>query len=416
MILASAAGVGVAILLLLVGMITSDLTLVYVSIGVSSVAALLLAVGVFIRRELLIPRREPAGEAAAAVSPGTAVAGQLTARGAAAVAEPALVAGHSGAEHGEMAELGETAERVDEMGERGTAPAPAAVASYDAGVRPRHAAGTSREQAHRRPTAAFDFGTGAFETVAGSFEASLAPPVTDGWQASPIEAEPAGAEPAKAEAAETMPAEAIPAEAMPAKAESAERMPAEAMPIRAEPAEIMSAEAMPAKAEPAETMPAEAMPVRAEAAETMPPEAMAEAMPAEAEAAETMPAEAIPAEAMPVRAEPAETMSAEAMPAQAEPADAGRPAAAPAEVGPDATVGGSTDAAADVFPSAESRPRSRAAPANSSAAAVWVVRGVSRYHLKDCVLIQVVDDEDVDQTTLGQAEQIGCTACRACHF
>lgn len=47
---------------------------------------------------------------------------------------------------------------------------------------------------------------------------------------------------------------------------------------------------------------------------------------------------------------------------------------------------------------------------------VHVVRGVSRYHTEECVLIHVVDDEDVDTMMLAEAANMGCTPCRACHF
>jgi hypothetical protein len=43
------------------------------------------------------------------------------------------------------------------------------------------------------------------------------------------------------------------------------------------------------------------------------------------------------------------------------------------------------------------------------------VRGVSRYHRSDCVLIRSVDEEDVDTMTQADAEATGCTPCRACH-
>jgi len=49
------------------------------------------------------------------------------------------------------------------------------------------------------------------------------------------------------------------------------------------------------------------------------------------------------------------------------------------------------------------------------AAQVWIVRGVSRHHLRDCVFVQVVDDDDVDTMTLAESESIGCIPCRACH-
>jgi len=49
-------------------------------------------------------------------------------------------------------------------------------------------------------------------------------------------------------------------------------------------------------------------------------------------------------------------------------------------------------------------------------ATVWVVRGVSRHHLHDCVLIHVVGEEDVDTMTLAEAEAMDCTPCKACHI
>src|SRR6266516_5904984 len=49
-------------------------------------------------------------------------------------------------------------------------------------------------------------------------------------------------------------------------------------------------------------------------------------------------------------------------------------------------------------------------------ATVHVLRGVSRFHTADCVLIRVVDEEDVDTMTLAQAQAAGCTPCRACHL
>jgi hypothetical protein len=50
------------------------------------------------------------------------------------------------------------------------------------------------------------------------------------------------------------------------------------------------------------------------------------------------------------------------------------------------------------------------------AATVWIVRGVSRHHLHDCVLISVVGEEDVDTMTLAEAEAADCTPCKACHL
>ncbi len=75
MIVISAAGVAFAILLLLAAMITSNLLLVYISIGVSVAAALMLAAGVFMRRELFV-RGTLAGTGAASDGPAQREAAQ----------------------------------------------------------------------------------------------------------------------------------------------------------------------------------------------------------------------------------------------------------------------------------------------------------------------------------------------------
>jgi hypothetical protein len=45
---------------------------------------------------------------------------------------------------------------------------------------------------------------------------------------------------------------------------------------------------------------------------------------------------------------------------------------------------------------------------------VTVVPGVPRYHVSDCILIRIMDDEDVQRMTADEAEKAGCTPCRAC--
>ena len=83
MIVISAAAVAIAILLLVVGMITSNLVFVYVSIGVSVAAAILLAAGVFRRRELFVREARPQTGAAPDAAVG-ATAGATAATGGAA--------------------------------------------------------------------------------------------------------------------------------------------------------------------------------------------------------------------------------------------------------------------------------------------------------------------------------------------
>jgi len=45
---------------------------------------------------------------------------------------------------------------------------------------------------------------------------------------------------------------------------------------------------------------------------------------------------------------------------------------------------------------------------------VTVVPGVPRYHSTHCLLIRFMDEDDLEKTTLGAARQAGCTPCRAC--
>ena len=73
--------------------------------------------------------------------------------------------------------------------------------------------------------------------------------------------------------------------------------------------------------------------------------------------------------------------------------------------------GGADEASVDAD---DHSPEMGTASAGDPTETVWVLRGVSRYHLRDCVLI--VDDDDVDAMTLAEAESDGCTPCRACHI
>lgn len=46
---------------------------------------------------------------------------------------------------------------------------------------------------------------------------------------------------------------------------------------------------------------------------------------------------------------------------------------------------------------------------------VTVVRGVPRFHKRDCILIRFMPDEDTQQLPVAEAEEAGCTPCSACH-
>ena len=324
MFLVSAALVGVAIVLLVLGMITAKLALVYIAIGVSVVSMILLGVGIFLQRELLWgkdrgrgegeagePEREREPVAAGSASRTATGPGEAPATGSSVPDEPAST--------GEAATAGPAG--------TGRAVAPdAELVHVVPGRRRYHREGCAslagrsteeltideaREEGFTACTTCFPAGAAA-ETAESETAAATEPGagVTDGT------GEPAG-----------------PASAM-AGGYSAEPVtPVSGTPVQ-EPAEPASAD------------------------------------------------------------EPA--------PADEQAAGAGAPGG---NSGAAAATAGREDA-----PAGESRTE---APGSNET--VWVVRGVSRYHRSDCVLIRSVDEEDVDTMTQAAAEATGCTACRACH-
>ena len=74
------------------------------------------------------------------------------------------------------------------------------------------------------------------------------------------------------------------------------------------------------------------------------------------------------------------------------------PDAAAAADGADAGEAGATDAGSS----------------ESSTKQVTVVPGVPRYHLEECILIRFMADDDLQKMTVKQATEAGCTPCRAC--
>jgi hypothetical protein len=70
-------------------------------------------------------------------------------------------------------------------------------------------------------------------------------------------------------------------------------------------------------------------------------------------------------------------------------------------------------------PGAPAQPASpaRTAPAGKSASGdsqVAVIPGVPRYHAPNCILIRFMDDEDLEKMTMDQAKAAGFTPCTAC--
>jgi len=54
------------------------------------------------------------------------------------------------------------------------------------------------------------------------------------------------------------------------------------------------------------------------------------------------------------------------------------------------------------------------APQGSGARLVTVIPGVPRYHDPDCILIRFMDEEDIDRKSIPEAKAANCTPCAAC--
>jgi hypothetical protein len=78
----------------------------------------------------------------------------------------------------------------------------------------------------------------------------------------------------------------------------------------------------------------------------------------------------------------------------------------------EAAVAGDIDGAPDVD-DVEGADAATAPEADSRR--VTVVPGVPRYHDEDCILVRFLDDGDVEHMSAAAAEKAGCTPCRACH-
>jgi hypothetical protein len=425
-IVISAAGVGLAIVLLVAGVITSNLLFVYISIGVSVAAALLLAAGVFTRRELFIGGQDQGR----ALPQGTV--GEKDARAAPAAAAPAAPAANKAPASTMTSAPRQAPDTVH---------APSNASSTEPAAKNVMAGAGARPPGRPRPTAAFTppeseivfvtpgrrrFHASGCGLLVGRLteELTRGEALEEGFSACTT-CMPAGAQegprPAgpvrvgPAAPAPAAPARAVPAHPGPAGEETARQETARTEPAREETERAGRIETKRATPEPSPMgSAARPWPVpgddRGAAATGTPaagristfrpaePAEQAEAEGAEAEPAEAQPTAAGPAAAGPAPAKPAKAEAADVEPAEAESPEPAQEHAAPAGSGADSD--GDGELADDGDPDAT----------------VWVVRGVSRYHLSDCVLIQVVDEEDVDTMTLAEARVGGCTPCRACHI
>jgi hypothetical protein len=433
----SAAAVSVAILLLVAGMITSNLVFVYVSIGVSVVAAVLLAAGVFRRRELFVRKAQPqtgavVGKAAGAGAAVAAAPGRAAAGARAADARSADVGSGSQrmaieaerAERAHVAAAERTSGRVlAGAGQRasGTARPKAASASPDsdvvlvvAGRRRFHVPGCVRLTG--RPTEELTIN----EAVDEGFTACttcLHGSVPGAWTAgrdADGDATVTAAGPEPAAWAATV--------AMPSAPDSGE--PAAQSPGRAtmQPAASGAGDVVAEAVKPGPVTP-DAVTAKAVA-------------PGSVEHGAVEPVAVTGAAALAGPGEPAKPVGAVVHQSEAGDKDeAGNHDEDPSEL----STGTFWPGAGQVLPAAlpdagedfhahtvvpcfagEAAADADAdlaemgtANAGDPAETVWVLRGVSRYHLRDCVLIV---DDDVDAMTLAEAETDGCTPCRACHI
>ena len=401
MIRFSAFLVVVAVGLLLAGVVTSELVLVYVAIGVSGVALLALAVGALVKRKELfgpstsaepqLARPEPA---AVHVSPGQP-APQAVPWGAAvpaasawpaAAAQPAPSrAGYLPAEQ-PLPPQSRPQPQPQPQPMRAQPPAPQPVKAQPADVAAATAWGSGIPTQTERPA--------AFTPRPSAAPSSPAPggpePGLSAWEWHP-----------DAPATQEMPRIG----AAPAAASSAPAAPPAPPPPAAPPASA----APPAPAAPPE-WPAPAAAFVPKVAS--PPPETEDPPPAEGQhEAEDQLEESPPAEEtqqLPVAASTA---------TDAAPASEEREPAAEAGVTPDTPETPATPEtlATPETPDTPETPATPEAPETVDLQReVTVVPGVPRYHNPQCLLIRFMGEDDLEKTTLGAARQAGCTPCRAC--
>jgi hypothetical protein len=411
-IVISAAGVGLAIVLLVTGVITSNLLFVYISIGVSVAAALLLAVGVFMRRELFMGRQAPGK-------------GQPRETAKATVAQTAPAA-----EEAPAARTTPAARNVMAgAGVRPPGPRPRRTAAFTApeseivfvtpGRRRFHAPGcgllVGRFTEELTRGEALEEGFSACTTCLPGKGAAA----EEGRRAAgPVRTGPAV--PARTGQAHPGPVgeETVTARQERAREETVKKEQQDTKRAKPEPFPVgsagrprpdladdrgASATGTPTTAaKPSGSAPPDARPESAAGPSGAGPAATGE------DAAGLVGTEATAggedgaqAGGRPPGVRAAEPQRAE--PQRAEPDSAEAQRAEPESPEPVQEHGEPTDSDGEFIDDGD--------PDST----VWVVRGVSRYHLSDCVLVQVVDEEDVDTMTLAEARTGGCSPCRACH-
>ena len=397
MIRFSALLVAVAVGLLVAGVVTSKLSLVYVAIGVSGVALLALAVGALVKRKELfgpsasaepqLARPEPA---AAHVSPGPPAPQAVPWEAAvpAASAWPAAAAQPAPSRAGYL-----PAEQPLPPQPVKAQPADAAATAWMSGIPTQTERPAERPAEHpaerpadvpRRPA--------AFTPRPPAGPPSPAPgvpaPGPSAWEWRP-----------DAPATQEMPRiGAVPASASSAPAAPPAPPPPSVPPASATPPPPAAPPEWPAPA--AAFVPQVASPPQDQPPQDQPPPAEdqheVEDQPQDSPAAEET-------QQLPV----AVSIATDAAPASSE----GPEPAAEAAVTPEAPETPAAPKAPDT-PDAPDTPE--APEAADLQREVTVVPGVPRYHHPHCLLIRFMGEDDLDKTTLGEARQAGCTPCRAC--
>jgi hypothetical protein len=376
----SAAFVAVAAVLLVAGIITSDLKLVYVAIGVSSVALLALAIGWFLNRDKL----------SASSFVAESVTGSATAVPEASVPVAAGVPGSQAAAGSQAPDS--VASGVSATPGLGRVPSGLGGASSGLGSVPQ--AGAPWGPASAAPETEAFAGSGAWPPA----PADGTNWTGSGWGDAPIPP----FVPESPAAVEQPAAAAVTPSPVP---EAATRIdaPAERTPVlpAADDAETSAGTETSAGAE-AESFEAEAL-----SADVVEPAGSEEPSSSPGEGSEHADAE------VDDLAEPA----ADGTPADGTPADGTAPVAAPAEDTPADEV-----AVADAAAEADSAdgsgsgevPEEATSEAPDPSLEVTVVPGVPRYHDAGCILIRFMGENDLEKKTLGAAAEAGCTPCRAC--
>jgi hypothetical protein len=402
--------VAVALGLLVAGVVTSKLTLVYVAIGVSGVALLALGVGALLKRNELFGQ------------PKSAEPGPVR-------AEPAAAAYLPPAQPEPQVAPWEAAVPAASAWPAAAQPAPsrAGYLPSDQPLRPQPA--QARPPAQAQPTAQARPPAQAQPTAQARPPVQLPPvhppPVQPSpVQPSPVQAQPVNLRPADAAAA-TAPAAAVWGSGFPTPAERPADVPRRSAAFTPRPPTAPPT----APASRAPGVPAPGTWEWPTDAPVTPDELPAEdEQPAEdgIAAQDPRPEDQDPsAESQPSAEDqhatgdqrPAADQKTQQLPVVVGAASAAEPAPAPSATAPAPSATAPAPSATAPAPSATAPAPSATEPAPAIVdlqREVTVVPGVPRYHDPQCLLIRFMGENDLDKMTLSAAREAGCTPCRAC--